>query len=56
MNHKALFGAFVMALAGAGLAMGNAALAGNKNVTLPADGVQLKPSALPGYAKGQAIA
>ncbi|HXD05957.1 MAG TPA: cytochrome c, class I [Burkholderiaceae bacterium] len=30
------------------------AAAGSKSVTMPADGVQLKPSALPGYAKAQA--
>jgi sulfite dehydrogenase (cytochrome) subunit B len=31
-----------------------AAMAAPKTITLPADGVQLKPSALPGYAKAQA--
>ena len=54
MKHKALFAAVATALAAAGFALGNSALAGNKNVTLPADGVQLKASALPGYAKAQA--
>jgi sulfite dehydrogenase (cytochrome) subunit B len=37
------------------LALANPALAGSKNIDLPADGVVLKPSLLPGYAKAQAI-
>jgi len=36
-------------LASAGLAAG-----GTKSITLPSDGMQLKGSALPGYAKAQA--
>ncbi len=36
------------------LSLGGVALAGSKNVSLPPDVVQLKPSALPGYAKAQA--
>ncbi|HMC14704.1 MAG TPA: cytochrome c [Albitalea sp.] len=38
----------------AGLALTGAALAGSKNIQLPADPLQLKPSPLPGYAKAQA--
>jgi mono/diheme cytochrome c family protein len=40
------FAALLLVAAGAGAA--------TKTMTLPADGVQLKPSALPGYAKAQA--
>ena len=36
------------------LATSGAALAAPKTIDLPADGVQLRPSALPGYAKAQA--
>jgi mono/diheme cytochrome c family protein len=41
-----LFAALLLVAASAGAA--------TKTMTLPADGVQLKPSALPGYAKAQA--
>lgn len=39
------------------LTLGAAALAnaGSKSIELPPDGMQLKPSSLPGYAKAQAI-
>lgn len=40
----------VALLAGSALAQ-----AGSKSIDLPPDGVQLKPSSLPGYAKAQAI-
>jgi hypothetical protein len=43
----------MLALA-AGLAVAGAALAGSKNIQLPPDPLQLKPSPLPGYAKAQA--
>jgi len=36
------------------LSLANVALAGSQNIQLPSDGVQLKPSSLPGYAKAQA--
>ena len=36
------------------LLSGASALAATKSITLPPDGVQLTPSALPGYAKAQA--
>jgi len=42
-----------MALA-LGMVCAAPACAGSKNIELPPDGVQLKPSALPGYAKAQA--
>lgn len=41
--------AAALALAATGLAV-----AGSKSIDLPPDGMQLKPSALPGYAKAQA--
>ena len=60
MNRKAFFPAIattvvftVVAFAGIGLT--NPALAGSKTIDLPPDGVQLRPSALPGYAKAQAV-
>lgn len=37
------------------LAASALAQAGSKSIDLPPDGVQLKPSSLPGYAKAQAI-
>ncbi|PUE60294.1 hypothetical protein B9Z44_12365 [Limnohabitans curvus] len=37
------------------LAVSALAQAGSKSIDLPPDGVQLKPSILPGYAKAQAI-
>jgi hypothetical protein len=44
--RKTVFLALLLAAAGAG--------AVSKTLTLPADSVQLKPSALPGYTKAQA--
>ncbi len=44
--RKTVFLALLLAAAGAG--------AVTKTLTLPADSVQLKPSALPGYTKAQA--
>ncbi|MBC5767516.1 cytochrome c [Ramlibacter albus] len=44
-----------LAFAVATLVASPAALAAPKRIELPADGVVLKPSALPGYAKAQAI-
>jgi hypothetical protein len=44
--RKIVFLALLLAAAGAG--------AVSKTLTLPADSVQLKPSALPGYTKAQA--
>ena len=55
MNHKAVFTAGFCALALSGFGATNLALAGSKSIDLPPDGVQLKPSTLPGYAKAQAI-
>lgn len=50
MNSKnILFAAFVAA----SLGLGGVAAAGSKSIVLPPDGVQLKPSSLPGYAKAQ---
>ncbi len=37
------------------LALAGPVLAGTKSIDLPADGVVLKPSPLPGYARAQAI-
>ena len=51
MNHKTFAAALTLA---AGLALTGAALAGSKNIQLPADPFPLKPSTLPGYAKAQA--
>jgi sulfite dehydrogenase (cytochrome) subunit B len=51
MNSKALFGAAIAAVT---VALAGAPTAGAKSIDLPPDGVQLKPSALPGYAKAQA--
>lgn len=36
------------------LGLADIAMAGSQSIQLPSDGVQLKPSALPGYAKAQA--
>ncbi len=49
MNRKA-----IIAIAALGLALGATGSAAAKTITLPPDGVQLKPSPLPGYAKAQA--
>jgi hypothetical protein len=47
--------AFVAAALGAiALGLGAVGVADTKTITLPPDGVQLKASALPGYAKAQA--
>lgn len=51
MNSKALVAAAIAALT---VCFAGAAMAGVKSIELPPDGVQLKPSALPGYAKAQA--
>ena len=51
MNSKALVAATIAALT---VGFAGAAMAGAKSIELPPDGVQLKPSALPGYAKAQA--
>ncbi len=51
MNSKALVAAIA---AVATISVAGAALAGTKTIELPPDGMQLKPSALPGYAKAQA--
>jgi sulfite dehydrogenase (cytochrome) subunit B len=50
MNIRASFSCCI-AVAVLGLAPG--AFAAVKTITLPPDGAQLKPSALPGYAKAQ---
>lgn len=55
MNPKAVFIAGSCALALTAFGASNLALAGSKSIDLPPDGVQLKPSTLPGYAKAQAI-
>lgn len=55
MNPKAVFIAASCALALTAFGASNLALAGSKSIDLPPDGVQLKPSTLPGYAKAQAI-
>jgi mono/diheme cytochrome c family protein len=51
MNSKALI---VAAIAAVTFSFAGVAMAGAKSIDLPPDGVQLKPSALPGYAKAQA--
>jgi sulfite dehydrogenase (cytochrome) subunit B len=51
MNSKAIIAAVIPAIV---LGFGGAALAATKTITLPPDGVQLKSSPLPGYAKAQA--
>ena len=52
MNHRQIAGA--AALIASTVFVGTIASAGPKSITLPPDGVQLKPSPLPGYAKAQA--
>ena len=56
MNRKTFLPAMAAALtiAAASFGLSNPARAGSKTIELPADGVVLKPSALPGYAKAQA--
>ena len=51
MSSKAFIVTAVSTLA---LCLGAVGLSSAKSVTLPPDGVQLKASALPGYAKAQA--
>jgi mono/diheme cytochrome c family protein len=51
MNSRALIAAATAAVT---FGLGGCATAGVKRIDLPADSVQLKPSALPGYAKAQA--
>jgi mono/diheme cytochrome c family protein len=51
MNSKTLVAAAIAALT---VGFASVAMAGAKSIELPPDGVQLKPSALPGYAKAQA--
>ncbi|MBW8843454.1 MAG: cytochrome c, class I [Burkholderiales bacterium] len=51
MIRKTLLLGTVLALS---LAAGLSAVAAPKSITLPPDGIQLKASALPGYAKAQA--
>ncbi len=54
MNSKTNRKSFIAAaIAAAALGCAGVALAGAKSIDLPPDGVQLKPSALPGYAKAQ---
>ena len=55
MSRKLPLVAMAALLAVAGLGPMTAAHAGSKSIDLPPDGVQLKPSTLPGYAKAQAI-
>ena len=55
MNRKAFLPAMAAALAIAGSGLSGPSLAGSKRIVLPVDGVVLKPSSLPGYAKAQAI-
>jgi mono/diheme cytochrome c family protein len=55
MNNKIRSKAFVAStIAAIAMSFAGAAMAGAKIIDLPPDGVQLKPSALPGYAKAQA--
>ena len=55
LNCKPPLATVVVALAVLALASTGSALAGLKSIDVPPDGVQLKPSTLPGYAKAQAI-
>ena len=55
MNRKLICSALTAVIALACLGLPGMAQAGSKSIELPPDGVQLKPSALPGYAKAQAI-
>ena len=56
MHSKAIIALACAALACAALAFGTAgvARAGQRSITLPPDGVQLKASPLPGYVKARA--
>jgi mono/diheme cytochrome c family protein len=51
IDSKALVAAAIAAVT---IGYAGVAMAGAKSIDLPSDGVQLKPSALPGYAKAQA--
>jgi mono/diheme cytochrome c family protein len=53
MNPKAITAAIATAVVFTTLGLAGAALATAKTIVLPPDGVQLKPSTLPGYAKAQ---
>lgn len=55
MNRKLQLIGIVGVVAMAAFGPISTARAGSKSIELPPDGVQLKPSALPGYAKAQAI-
>ena len=55
MNRHLICSALAAVVTLASLGMAGIAQAGSKSIDLPPDGVQLKPSALPGYAKAQAI-
>lgn len=55
MNRHARFFLVVTALAASTCTLITPVTAGSKSIDLPPDGVQLKPSELPGYAKAQAI-
>ena len=55
MNRELQLIAVAGFVAMAGFGPFSAAQAGSKSIDLPPDGVQLKPSALPGYAKARAI-
>ena len=54
MNRKSIAAALAAASALGIFGLADAAPAASKSIELPADGVQLKPSPLPGYAKAQA--
>jgi len=54
MNRKTLQAAMSAFVAVAAVGLANPAWAASKTIELPPDGVQLAPSALPGYAKAQA--
>ena len=55
MNRHLNCSALAAVVSLASLGMAGIAQAGSKSIDLPPDGVQLTPSALPGYAKAQAI-
>ena len=55
MNRKLRLIAVASLVIVAGVGPFSAARAASKSIDLPPEGVQLKPSALPGYAKAQAI-
>ena len=55
MIRKVFLPAIAAVLVVASFGAGRSALAASKSIELPPDGVQLKPSVLPGYARAQAI-